>query len=199
MDLSSRALTRLTRGNKAYLYPRWSPDGGKFVMMYGSNENHDIAVVIDPARPVETQKALTTWASDDLRPVWSPDGRKIAFYSNYNTANDLRIWAILVVSADGSDPTEGDGLAAKVVAADVIPDIDAGPAWMPDSSRIVFVKNDRQEYNPLYVADLGRKTIIPIRTDTRMNHDVSSSPDGTIAFRAQVDQWDQIFVMKLKE
>jgi hypothetical protein len=23
-----------------------------------------------------------------------------------------------------------------------------GPSWMPDSSRIIFVKNDRQEYNP---------------------------------------------------
>jgi hypothetical protein len=31
-----------------------------------------------------------------------------------------------------------------------------------------------------------------------MNHDVAISADGSIAFRAQVNQWDQIFVMKLK-
>lgn len=198
MDLPKRVLTRLTRGGRAYLYPQWSPDGGKLVMMHGSNENHDILLISDVARPAETRKALTTWASDDLRPAWSPDGKKIAFYSNYNAANDLRQWAILVIAADGSDPTEGDGLAAKVVATDVLPDVEAGPAWLPDSSGLVFVKNDRQEYNPLSMADLRRKTVMPIKTDTRMNHDVSISVDGTIAFRAQVDQWDQIYVMKLK-
>jgi Tol biopolymer transport system component len=69
---------------------------------------------------------------------------------------------------------------------------------MPDSNRIVFVKNDRQEYNPLYAADIGQKTITLIKTDTKMNHDVTCAVDGTIAFRAQVDQWDQIFMMRLK-
>jgi Tol biopolymer transport system component len=69
---------------------------------------------------------------------------------------------------------------------------------MPDSNRIVFVKNDRQEYNPLYVADTGQKTITLIKTDTKMNHDVTCSVDGAIAFRAQVDQWDHIFMMRLK-
>jgi Tol biopolymer transport system component len=104
-----------------------------------------------------------------------------------------------VIAADGSDPTEGEGLVAKVVAADVIPDVEVGPAWMPDSSRIVFVKNDRQEYNPIYVADLKEKTVMPVKTDTKMNHDVACSSDGMIAFRAQVDQWDQIHMMKLKD
>lgn len=199
LDLLTRGLTRLTGGGKAYLYPKWSPDGGKVVMMHGGNENHDIILVNDVARPAESRKALTAWVYDDLRPVWSPDGKKIAFYSNYNQSEDPKLWSIVVVAADGSDPVEGNGLAAKIAATDVIPDVEAGPAWMPDSSRIIFVKNDRQEYNPLYIADLGRKTILPIRTDTRMNHDVMCSPDGTIAFRAQVDQWDQIYVMRLKE
>ncbi len=36
------------------------------------------------------------------------------------------------------------------------------------------------------------------KTDTKMNHDVACSADGTIVFRAQVDQWDQIFVAKMK-
>ena len=198
MDLLTRALTRLTRGGKEYLYPRWSPDGRKIAMMRGSNENHDILVINDVARPTESQKQLTSWAADDLRPVWSPDGRKIAFYSNYNAAEDPRIWSLFVVSSDGTDPAGGEGLAAKVVAADIIPDVETGPAWMPDSSRIVFVKNDRQEYNPLYVVDVVQKTIVPIKTDTKMNHDVACSADGSIAFRAQVDQWDQIYIMKLR-
>jgi Tol biopolymer transport system component len=199
LDLGTKALTRLTQGGKAYLYPQWSPDGKKIVMMHGSNENHDIVLISDVKRPRESLKVLTAWPYDDLRPVWSPDGRKIAFYSNYNPAGDPKIWSIVVIAADGSDPTEGEGLAAKVAAADVIPDIETGPAWMPDSSRIVYVKNDRQEYNPLYIVDVARKTSMLIKTDTKMNHDVACSRDGNIAFRAQVNQWDQIYIMRLKQ
>jgi hypothetical protein len=199
LGLRTRVLTRLTGGGAACLYPQWSPDGRKVVMMQGSNENHDIVLIGDIAKPVESLKALTTWPSDDLRPVWSPDGKKIAFYSNYNAAGDPRIWSLVVVSADGSDPAGGDGLAAKAVALDVIPDVEAGPAWMPDSKRIVYVKNDRREYNPLYIVDVRDRSGFLIRTDTKMNHDVACGPDGTIAFRSQVDQWDQIFIAKLKE
>jgi len=199
LDLKTRRLTRLTQGGEAYLYPRWSPDGKRLVMMRGSNENHNILVINDVSKPMESQKRLTTWPYDDLRPIWSPDGKKIAFYSNYNPDGDPKIWSIVVIAADGSDPTEGEGLVAKIVATDIIPDVEVGPSWMPDSSRIVFVKNDRQEYNPIYVADLQQKTIVPLKTETKMNHDITCSADGTIAFRAQVDQWDQVFVMRLKD
>ena len=199
LDLTTRVLTRLTRGGKAYLYPQWSPDGQKLVMMQGSNENHDIVIISDVSLPRESKKALTTWAADDLRPVWSPDGKKIAFYSNHNAAGDPKIWSIFVIAADGSDPTEGEGLASKAVAVDVVADVETGPAWMPDSNRIIYVKNDRQEYNPLYVADAKLKMSAPLKTDTKMNHDVSCARDGTIAFRAQVNQWDQIFLARLKD
>jgi Tol biopolymer transport system component len=199
LDLRTRMLKRLTQGGKSYLFPQWSPDGKRLVMMYGSNENHDILLISDVTKPMESLRMLTTWPHDDLRPIWSPDGGKIAFYSNYNLAGDLKIWSIVVIAADGSDPTDGEGLAAKVVATDVIADVEVGPAWMPDSSRILFVKNHRQEYNPIYIADLKKKTIMPLKTDTKMNHDLTCSVDGMIAFRAQVDQWDQIHVMKLKD
>jgi len=198
LNLRTRALTRLTGGGKAYLYPQWSPDGKRLVMMHGSSDNHNIILINDVTKPRESQKNLTTWPHDDLRPIWSPNGEKIAFYSNYNPEGDPKIWSIVVIAADGSDPTEGEGLGAKVVATDVIPDVEMGPAWMPDSSRISFVKNDRQEYNPIYLADLTQKTVLPVKTETKMNHDVTCSADGTIAFRAQVNQWDQIFVMRPK-
>ncbi len=199
LDVATRALTRLTRGGKEYLYPRWSPDGTRIAFMHGKNENHDIFVIVDPAQPTEARRVLTTWTFDDIRPVWSPDGKKIAFYSNYNPAGDPRIWSILVVAADGTDPTEGDGLAAKTVAVDVVPDVEQGPAWMPDSTRIVYVRNDRGDYHPIYVANLKDGTNRLFRTETKMNHDIACSPDGTIAFRAQVDQWDQIFTARMKE
>jgi Tol biopolymer transport system component len=199
IDINTRALTRLTQGGKEHLYPQWSPDGKRIAYMRGNNENHDIMVINDVTRPAETAKALTAWEHDDIRPVWSPDGKKIAFYSNTNPQDDPRIWSIVVVAADGTDPVAGQGLAAKAVVVDVVPDVERGPAWMPDSSRIVYVKNDRQEYHPLYVVNVLDGMPRLLKTDTKMNHDVACSSDGTIAFRAQVDQWDQIFVAKMKE
>lgn len=198
MDSQTRVLTRLTQGGKPYLYPQWSPDGKKIVMMHGTNENHRIYLIEDVTKPVETLRALTSWTYDNLRPIWSPDGKKIAFYTNYNPAGDPGVWSLMVIAADGSDPTQGDGLGAKIVATDVIPDVERGPAWMPDSVRIVYVKNDKQEYNPIYVADTKEKTNLLLKTDTKMNHDVVCAADGTIAVRAQVDQWDHIYLVKLK-
>jgi Tol biopolymer transport system component len=199
LDVATRAVTQLTWGSKPYLYPQWSPDGKRIVVLHGSNENHNIYLIEDVRRPGETLRALTAWNYDDLRPVWSPDGRKIAFYSNYNPTGDSKAWAILVIAADGSDPVQGEALAAKVVATDVIPDVERGPAWMPDSNRIVYVRNDRQEYNPIYIADLVQKTNVLLKTETKMNHDVACSTQGVIAFRAQVDQWDQIFLARLRD
>jgi Tol biopolymer transport system component len=198
LDLPKKTTTRLTLGESPYLYPQWSPDGKRLAVIHGSNENHDV-YVLEPGRtPQVPPRALSTWHYDDLRPMWSPDGKRIAFYTNYNPAGDPRTWAIAVVAADGSDPTEGQGLAARIVATDVVPDVERGPAWMPDSRRIVYVRDERQAYYPIYVADVERRTSSPLRTGTRMNHDVTCSPRGEIAFRAQVDEWDQVFVAKLR-
>ena len=162
------------------------------------NENHDVYVLEPGRNPPVPAKALSTWHYDDLRPMWSPDGTRVAFYTNYNPAGDPKTWAIAVVAADGSDPTEGKGLAARVVATEVVPDVERGPAWMPDSRRIVYVRDERQAYYPIYVADVESRTSILVRTGTRMNHDIACSPRGEIAFRAQVDEWDQLFVAKLR-
>ena len=194
MKLETKETIQITNGEKTYLYPQWSPDGNKIAMIYGSNENHDIYVIEDLTKPAETLKALTTWSYDDLRPAWSPDGKKIAFYSNYNLQEDPKVWSLFVIAADGSDPTEGEELYAKVVATNVIPDIESGPAWMPNSKRIIYVKNDRQAYNPIYVVNVDEKAEVILKTTTKMNHDVVCSSDGTIAFRAQIEQWDHIHI-----
>ena len=198
MNLENNVTMQLTQGEKEFLYPHWSPNGRKIVMLYGTNENHDIYLIDDIARPAETLRAMTTWTYDDLRPVWSPDGQKIAFYSNYNPENDPKVWAIVVISADGSDPTQGEDLVKKIVATDVLPDMERGPAWMSDSKRIAFVKNDGHSYNPIYIVDTEEKIPFLLKTDTKMNHDVTCSIDGTIAFRAQVEQWDHIYIAKVE-
>lgn len=199
LDQAGGGLLRLTSDGRENLYPQWSPDGSQIAFMSGSSENHDIVLLRDVYGPARSRRLLTTWPHDDIRPVWSPDGTKIAFYANYDAGGDPRAWSIVVVSADGSDPAEGEGLAARVVARDVITDVERGPAWMPDSRHIVYVKNDRQDYHPIYVVNVQDKVSRLFRTNTKMNHDVNCGPDGTIAFRAQVDQWDHIFIARMKE
>lgn len=206
MDVASRRTDRISPGVKSYLYPRWSPDGKRIAAIYGDNENHDI-VVLD-GLPATSDKAmvaapkertLTTWQYDDLSPSWSPDGKHIAFYSNYNAEGDPKIWSLLVVDTDGSSPTEGERLVARVVAYNVLPDVSSGPAWFPDSARIAYVRNDKQDYSPIYVVDVNTHKGARLETGTSINHDLAVSSAGVIAFRAQVDQWDQVFLAKLPE
>lgn len=199
MDLMTKKTTRLTYGEKGYLYPQWSPDGKKIAMIYGSNENHDIQVIYDISRPKESIRPLTTWRYDDLRPVWSPDGKKIAFYTNYNIDGDSRRWSIAVVGADGGGATEGEGLAASVVTTNVVPDMERGPAWLPDSKRIAYVKNDGKQFNPIYIVNVEDKSELFLNTNTKMNHDISCSAGGILAFRAQVEQWDHVYLAKPEE
>ncbi len=216
MDVASRQTNRLSRGEKSYFYPRWSPDGKRIAVTYGANQNHDIVVIDDlptiaataattsapntgaPVKP-PVERLLTTWQYDDLSPSWSPDGKHIAFYSNYNPDGDPKIWSLVVIDADGSSPAEGEQLIARVVANNVIPDVSLGPAWLPDSKRIAYVRNDKQDYNPIYVIDVKTRKDARLETDTNINHDLAISSDGILAFRAQVDQWDQIFLVKFPE
>ena len=198
LNAKTRALTQLTHGDKPYLYPRWSPDGKKLALFYGSSENHDVYVMDDLAKPVDSLRALTSWNFDDLRPAWSPDGKKIAFYTNYNPAGDPNAWSLAVVAADGSDGTSSEALAKRIVATDVLPDVEQGPAWLPGIDGLVYVKDEKLEYNPIYMVDLRNGKSVQLKTGTKMNHDIACGTDGLLAFRAQVDQWDHIFVAKLK-
>jgi Tol biopolymer transport system component len=199
LKLETGETIKLTRGMKSYLYPEWSPDGKKLVMIYGSNDNHDVFLMEDVSKPMETMRPLTGWVYDDLRPVWSPDGKKIAFYTNYNPENDPQKWSIAVVGVEGSEPGDLANLADKIVATNVVPDIERGVAWMPDSKRIIYVQKDEHAFNPIHLADIEAKTDFAINTGTKMNHDVVCSLHGVLAYRAQVEQWDRIYVAELKE
>ena len=70
---------------------------------------------------------------------------------------------------------------------------------MPDSRRIIYIKKDEHGYDPIYMVDTEAKTNLAINTGTKMNHDVVCSLHGVLAYRAQVEQWDRIYVTELKE
>jgi Tol biopolymer transport system component len=196
-DLQSGAERQLTDGAEVDLYPVWSPDSRSIAYTSGTNDDHDVYLVRDVAAPGAAPIALTRWNFDDLRPVFSPDGSALAFYSNFSPDGDLQKWSILVVPADGSGPRKGEALGQRVVATQVVKDLEAGPAWLPWGHALVYARDRAAEWNPIFAVDTDTRKERPIATSTRMNHDLVCSRDGWLAFRAQVASWDDIFLARL--
>ena len=190
-------VTSLTAGPKIDLFPVWSPDGRALAYTSGDNDNHDVYVLHDVTLPDPEPAQLTAWSFDDLRPMFSADGSSIAFYSSYNPEGKDKIWSIVVVPADGTGPAKGAALAERAVAVNVVKDSEVGPAWLPHRSLIVYARNLKKEFNPIYVVNTETGVERRIRTGTRMNHDVTCSSRGVLAFRAQIASWDDIFIAPL--
>jgi Tol biopolymer transport system component len=196
-DLTTGVERPLTDGASVDLFPAWSPTSKALAYTSGENDNHDVYLIPDVTAPAPARVALTAWKFDDLRPVFSPDGKRIAFYTNFSPSGQEREWSIVVVSADGTTPNKGTPLAERAVATDVIKDPEIGPAWLPDSRRIVYARNVKAEFNPIWTVDVDTRAAVRLDTGTRMNHDLTCASDGTLAFRAQVKSWDDIFVASL--
>lgn len=196
-DLLTGVETSLTSGSKIDLFPVWSPDSRALAYTSGDNDNHDVYILHDVSLPDPEPAQLTTWSFDDLRPMFSADGSSIAFYSSYNPEGEDKIWSIVVVPADGSGPAKGAALTELAVAVNVVKDPEMGPAWLPHANLIVYARNLKKEFNPIYVVDTETGEERRIHTGTRMNHDVTCSSQGVLAFRAQIATWDDIFIAPL--
>jgi len=196
-DLSSGRERQLTTGTNVDLHPTWSPDSRSIAFTSGTNDNHDVFLIRNVADDESAPIAITRWNFDDLRPTFSPNGRSLAFYSTFDPTGEDKQWSILVVPADGSGPAKGKALAEAVVASNVVKDSSVGPAWLPRGRGLVYARNLREEWNPIFVVDVGSGVERRIETSTRMNHDLTCSKQGLLAFRAQVGSWDDIFVASL--
>ena len=197
VDLNNQKLVRVSKSEEVDIFPEWTPDGNAIVFCSGDASNHDIQVV---RRKTRTSRwtgpnRLTNGPRDELRPVVSPDGQLVAFYARdeKSTEGDSPVWNIHVLSVK-STLVSGQELAESVVARDVVIDLNTGPAWTPDSRKLVFVKRDPDLFNPIFGYDLYAGRAYMFKTGTHMNRDILMSHLGVLSFRAQVGAWDKVFI-----
>jgi Tol biopolymer transport system component len=197
VNLSSQKLVRISDTDDFDVFPEWTPDGNGIVYCSGDAMNHNIVMVRRKGKNSRWSEPvpLTRGKRDELRPVVSPDGQLVAFYGRDegSVENDAPIWNIHVLPIESTDIGD-DELAASVVAKDVVIDLNTGPAWTPDSRKIVYVKRDPADFNPIYGYDLYSGRAYLFKTETKMNRDILMSRLGVLSFRAQVGAWDKVYI-----
>lgn len=131
MNADGSGLTRLTTASGEY--PAWSPDGTRIAFASARTGNYEIYVMnADGSR----QTNLTNNPTYDMSPAWSPDGTRIAFDTERQPDRDGQVgigpeFEIYVMNADGSGQMPLTNNLTE----------DRSPAWSPDGTTIVFVRN----------------------------------------------------------
>jgi Tol biopolymer transport system component len=191
-DKPPRQLTSFPLSSE--LYPRLSPDGRSVVYVGRSAHGENLFVVPDVSAP--SIQRLTDWPHVQTRPTWSPDGKKIAFYS---TREDPKRVDLYVTQVGGTPTLVSRGVVMSA----------RGPAWLPDSTGLVYVQDDDERYDPVYqvaLATPAAPTLVATGTVGNTDLDLVKGTDGAtwLAVAAQgletdkVRDFRRIYVMKVK-
>ncbi|WP_413667197.1 alpha/beta fold hydrolase [Mucilaginibacter sp. Mucisp86] len=158
IDVATKKLDTLTRGDKDESSPVWSPDSKTIAFVSNrsadpdKNQNTDIFTI--DARPGASMLQLTTWSGRDGNPQWSPDGRYISYLRSTSDADymmyDQSVVCIMDVVGQNNKPLT---LQLDRPAA--------AQTWAKDSKNIVFiVTDDRTRYLANININSGKITTI---------------------------------------
>ncbi len=178
------------------LFASWSPDSTSLVFVGHTRTGDNVYLLDDLKYPAPAP--LTNWQGTQTRPTFSPDGKHVAFYSNHE---DRERFDLYVVRLGGGEPVR--------VAIGVVMNSD-GPVWMPDGERILFVKNDDEHFDPIFVGPIDSPRAarqVPTGTLGNADHALIVGPDGKnyLAVAAQGTEQDlenrdfkRIYVMRVE-
>lgn len=147
IDIESGEITRISKEDRNYSKPVWSPDGKKLVLNcevkdaeYHPGEMQILAIDL----MTMTEQALLPNGFMAQSPTWSPDGTQVAFYGHrfeHKGATLNRIWIVnvkdgsLQVLAKDQDLTLGDFCMSDLRADGTNP----GPQWSFDGQSLYGV------------------------------------------------------------
>jgi serine/threonine-protein kinase len=166
---------------RAYLHPRFSPDGKRLAVEVQSGTGNEIWIANLAAGTFER---LTRGGFND-RPEWTPDGSRVLYSSNRAAANPL--W---LQPADGSGPGE------LVYQG---PDAIREGVFTPDGRTIVFRSDTRDSARDVYLLPLdGSRSPVPILTSGNDEKHPRLSPDGTLlAYTSNESDREEVYLRRL--
>jgi len=176
LDIDTKKLDTLTKGNYDENSPVWSPDGKTIAFVSNRAEDPDRSSNTDiytmEARPNATIKQITTWKGHDGSPQWSPDSKRIAYLRESTDAGytmyDMNV--LCIMDADGKNIVDVTGALDRPADS---------PAWSKDGKSIAFlVDDDRERYAAVYTIK-SKKTDVVKSTRGKVNlNDVTAQTAG---------------------
>ena len=169
LDIITKKLLKLTKGNRNNVSPNLSPDGRWIVYVSNRHSNPDVNYQYQDLFIIPSQggkeKMIAAPAGPKDIPAFSPDGKSIAYIGHDNPEDGWGITNLHVWKA---------GVSGKFKAKDLMPDFDrmtidqsitdsgepgtmSPIIWSKDGKRIFFLSSDTGTTNLYYVPSKGGK------------------------------------------
>ncbi len=165
---------------RAYAYPRVSPDGMRVAVDVRDQDN-DIWVW-DLARETLTQ--LTFDPANDWFPVWTPDNQRIVFASTRDGGVSNLFWV----------PADGTGTVQRLTDS---PNVQYSYSVSPDGRQLVFREDVAQGARVIHVLPMEGESVSASLSETAFNQtNPEISPDGRwVAYQSDRSGRAEIYVL----